>query len=194
MQNNGLIRLFAVLFGLVSLYQLSFTFVTSKVESDAKTYAQASVNPEDTEYFARVELAEKEYLDSIADQTVFGFTSYSVSKDRELNKGLDLKGGINVILQVSVKDILKGLAENSRNPLFNRALADADVLQKNSDETYVESFFQAFDAIKGDQKLASPEIFANRTLSDDINFNMKKVTLHRRSLDNMTNASRKYFK
>jgi SecD/SecF fusion protein len=172
MQNNGLIRLFAVLFGLVSLYQLSFTFVTSKVESDAKTYAQASVNPEDTEYFARVELAEKEYLDSIADQTVFGFTTYNVSKDRELNKGLDLKGGINVILQVSVKDILKGLAENSRNPLFNRALVDADVLQKNSDETYVESFFQAFDAIKGDQKLASPEIFANRTLSDDINFNM----------------------
>lgn len=172
MQNNGLIRLFPVLFGLVSLYQLSFTFVTSKVESDAKTYAQASVNPEDTEYFARVELAEKEYLDSIADQTVFGFTTYNVSKDRELNKGLDLKGGINVILQVSVKDILKGLAENSRNPLFNRALVDADVLQKNSDETYVESFFQAFDAIKGDQKLASPEIFANRTLSDDINFNM----------------------
>ena len=77
-----------------------------------------------------------------------------------------------MILQVSVKDILKGLAENSRNPLFNRALADADVLQKNSDETYVESFFQAFDAIKGDQKLASPEIFANRSLSDDINFNM----------------------
>ncbi|MDG1821878.1 MAG: protein translocase subunit SecDF [Flavobacteriaceae bacterium] len=172
MQNNGLIRLFAVLFGLVSLYQLSFTFVTSKVESDAKTYAQASVNPDDAEYFARVELAEREYLDSIADQTVFGFTTYNVSKDRELNKGLDLKGGINVILQVSVKDILKGLAENSRNPLFNKALADADVLQKNSDETYVESFFQAFDAIKGDQKLASPEIFANRSLSDDINFNM----------------------
>lgn len=172
MQNNGLIRLFAVLFGLVSLYQLSFTFVTSKVESDAKTYAQASVNPDDAEYFARVELAEREYLDSIADQTVFGFTTYNVSKERELNKGLDLKGGINVILQVSVKDILKGLAENSRNPLFNKALADADVLQKNSDETYVESFFQAFDAIKGDQKLASPEIFANRSLSDDINFNM----------------------
>ena len=71
-----------------------------------------------------------------------------------------------------MKDILKGLAENSRNPLFDRALEEADVLQKSSDETYVESFFEAFDALKGDQKLASPDIFANRTLSDDITFNM----------------------
>tara|TARA_A100001015_G_scaffold277516_1_gene336797 strand:+ start:23 stop:2971 length:2949 start_codon:yes stop_codon:yes gene_type:complete len=172
MQNNGLIKLFTVLFGLVSLYQLSFTFVTSKIESDAKTFAQASVNPDDANYFALVDIAERNYLDSISNETAFGFTSYGTAKDRELNKGLDLKGGINVILQVSVKDILKGLTENSRNPLFNRALEDADVLQKSSDDTYVESFFEAFDALKGDQKLASPDIFANRTLSDDINFNM----------------------
>ncbi|MGB0280159.1 MAG: protein translocase subunit SecD [Flavobacteriaceae bacterium] len=172
MQNNGLIRLFAVLFGLVSLYQLSFTFVTSKIESDAKTFAQASVNPDDANYFALVDIAERNYLDSISNETAFGYTSYATAKDRELNKGLDLKGGINVILQVSVKDILKGLAENSRNPLFNRALEDADALQKSSDDTYVESFFEAFDALKGDSKLASPDIFANRTLSDDINFNM----------------------
>ncbi|MGB1080294.1 MAG: protein translocase subunit SecDF [Flavobacteriaceae bacterium] len=172
MQNNGLIRLFAVLFGLVSLYQLSFTFVTSKIESDAKTFAQASVNADDANYFALVDIAERNYLDSISNETAFGYTSYATAKDRELNKGLDLKGGINVILQVSVKDILKGLAENSRNPLFNRALEDADALQKSSDDTYVESFFEAFDALKGDSKLASPDIFANRTLSDDINFNM----------------------
>ena len=172
MQNNGLIKLFTVLFGLVSLYQLSFTFVTSKIESDAKTFAQASVNPDDANYFALVDIAERNYLDSISNETAFGFTSYGTAKDRELNKGLDLKGGINVILQVSVKDILKGLTENSRNPLFNRALEDADVLQKSSDDTYVESFFEAFDALKGDQKLASPDIFANRSLSDDINFNM----------------------
>lgn len=172
MQNNGLIKLFTVLFGLVSLYQLSFTFVSSKIESDAKIFAQASVNPDDANYFALVDIAEQNYLDSISSETAFGYTSYGTAKDRELNKGLDLKGGINVILQVSVKDILKGLAENSRNPLFNRALEDADVLQKSSDDTYVESFFEAFDVIKGDQKLASPDIFANRTLSDDINFNM----------------------
>ena len=70
MQNNGLIKFFTVLFGLVSLYQLSFTFVTSKVESDAKTYAQASVNTDDTDYFTLVDIAERNYLDSIAEQWV----------------------------------------------------------------------------------------------------------------------------
>ncbi|MDG1929704.1 MAG: protein translocase subunit SecDF [Flavobacteriaceae bacterium] len=172
MQNNGLIKFFTVLFGLVSLYQLSFTFVTSKVESDAKTYAQASVNTDDADYFTLVDIAERNYLDSIAEQKVFGVFNYATAKDRELNKGLDLKGGINVILQVSVKDILKGLAENSRNPLFNQSLARADVLQKSSDDTYVESFFLAFEELKGDENLSNPDIFGNRTLSDDINFNM----------------------
>ena len=172
MQNNGLIKFFTVLFGLVSLYQLSFTFVTSKVESDAKTFAQASVNSEEADYFTLVDIAERNYLDSIADQKVLGIFKYGTAKDRELNKGLDLKGGINVILQVSVKDILKGLAENSRNPLFNQSLVKADELQKASDDTYVESFFLAFDELKGDENLSHPDIFGNRTLSDDINFNM----------------------
>ncbi len=172
MQNNGLIKFFTVLFGLVSLYQLSFTFVTSKVESDAKTFAQASVNSEEADYFTLVDIAERNYLDSIADQKVLGIFKYGTAKDRELNKGLDLKGGINVILQVSVKDILKGLAENSRNPLFNQSLVKADELQKASDDTYVESFFLAFDELKGDENLSNPDIFGNRTLSDDINFNM----------------------
>ena len=67
---------------------------------------------------------------------------------------------------------MKGLAENSRSVIFNKALDNADELQKESDDTYVESFFKSFDAIKGDLKLASPEIFANRTLSDEVNFNM----------------------
>ena len=172
MQNNGLIKFFTVLFGLVSLYQLSFTFVTSKVESDADTYAQASVDTDDADYYTLVDIAKRNYLDSIAEQRVFGVFNYAAAKDRELNKGLDLKGGINVILQVSVKDILKGLGENSRNPLFNQSLARADLLQKSSDDTYVESFFLAFEELKGDENLSNPDIFGNRTLSEDINFNM----------------------
>ena len=88
------------------------------------------------------------------------------------NKGLDLKGGIDVTLQVSVKDILKGLAEYSKDPVFNKALNDADALQKESDDTYVESFFEAFEKIQGETTLASPDIFANRSLSDEINFEM----------------------
>ncbi|MGY8969675.1 MAG: protein translocase subunit SecDF, partial [Flavobacteriales bacterium] len=83
-----------------------------------------------------------------------------------------LKGGINVILQISIRDILSGLAENTRNPIFNKALDEADILQKSSDEPYIDSFFKSFDVVKSGEKLASPDIFANRTLSDEINFEM----------------------
>ena len=172
MQNKGLIRLFALLFGLVSIYQLSYTFITSKIESDAESFAAASVPASEEDYVAKREMAEARYLDSIAKNPILGFTSYEEAKKKELNKGLDLKGGINVTLQISVKDILKGLANNTKNPVFNKALADADNASKNSDETYLELFFDAFDNIKGDTKLASPDIFANKGLSDEINFEM----------------------
>ena len=172
MQNKGLIKLFAILFGLVSIYQLSYTFIGNKFESDAETYAINSVPESEDDYVSKRQELETRYLDSIGDQTVFGFTNYNEAKKKELNKGLDLKGGINVTLQISVKDILKGLANESKNPVFNKALADADAASKNSDDTYVELFFEAWDKIKGDAKLASPDIFANKSLSDEINFQM----------------------
>lgn len=172
MQNKGLIRLFAILFGLVSIYQLSFTFITSKLEKDAEAYAVSRISEAEEDYVAKREALEATYLDSIGDNTVLGFTSYEDAKKKELNKGLDLKGGINVTLQISVKDILKGLANNTKNPVFNKALADADNASKNSDNTYLELFFEAFDKIKGDTKLASPDIFANKGLSDEVNFQM----------------------
>lgn len=172
MQNKGLIRLFAILFGLVSIYQLSYTFITNKLEGDAEAYAVSQISEAEEDYVAKREALEASYLDSISDNTVLGFTSYEDAKTKELNKGLDLKGGINVTLQISVKDILKGLANNTKNPVFNKALADADEASKSSDNTYLELFFEAFDKIKGDTKLASPDIFANKGLSDDINFQM----------------------
>ncbi len=172
MQNKGLIRLFALLFGLVSIYQLSYTFITSKIESDAEAFAAAAVPADEADYVAQREEVEARYLDSIAKNPILGFTSYEDAKKKELNKGLDLKGGINVTLQISVKDILRGLANYSKNPVFNKALADADVASKSSDETYLELFFDAFDQIKGDTKLASPDIFANKGLSDEVNFEM----------------------
>jgi SecD/SecF fusion protein len=172
MQNKGLIRLFAILFGLVSIYQLSFTFIASKLEKDAEAYAVSQISEAEEDYVAKREALEASYLDSISDNSVLGFTSYEDAKTKELNKGLDLKGGINVTLQISVKDILKGLANNTKNPVFNKALADADNASKSSDATYLELFFEAFDNIKGDTKLASPDIFANKGLSDDINFQM----------------------
>ena len=172
MQNKGLIKLFAFLFGIVSIYQLSYTFITSKVENEAENYAAAKIPSTEEDYVARRESLEAQYLDSIGSQPIFGFTSYDDAKKKELNKGLDLKGGINVTLQISVKDILKGLANNTKNPVFNRALANADEASKSSDDTYLNLFFEAFDNIKGDAKLASPDIFANKALSNEISFQM----------------------
>ncbi|MBT8290583.1 MAG: protein translocase subunit SecDF, partial [Muriicola sp.] len=172
MQNKGLIKLFAFLFGIVSIYQLSYTFITSKLEDEAETFAAAKIPSTVDDYVAEREALEARYLDSIGDNPVLGFTSYKDAKKKELNKGLDLKGGINVTLQISVKDILKGLADNTKNPVFNKALADADLASKSSDDTYLDLFFDAFDNIKGDTKLASPDIFANKALSDEINFQM----------------------
>ena len=172
MQNNGLIRTFGILFGLVSIYQLSFTFITSNQEKRAQTYAQEIISEDTPNYLEVRERTEIDYLDSIGNLPLYGFTSYNDAKGKELNKGLDLKGGINVILQISVRDILKGLAENSKNPVFNTALDEADKLQKATDEAYIESFFDAFDAVKTNEKLASPDFFANRTLRDEITFEM----------------------
>lgn len=172
MQNNGLIKIFGILFGIVSIYQLSFTFISSSQEDKAKSYAITRVAEDQPDYVTLREQIETNYLDSIGNLPLYGFTSYNDAKGKELNKGLDLKGGINVILQISVKDILKGLTDYSKNSTFNKALDDADLLQKSTDEPYVESFFTAFEAIKGGVSLANPEIFANRTLSDVINFEM----------------------
>ncbi|MBT8203877.1 MAG: protein translocase subunit SecDF, partial [Eudoraea sp.] len=172
MQNKGLIKLFALLFGLVSIYQLSYTFITSKIESDAETFAASKIPSVEEDYVSKREVLEARYLDSIGKNPILGFTSYEEAKTKELNKGLDLKGGINVTLQISVKDILKGLAANTKNPIFNKALADADAASKNSDDTYLNLFFEAFENIKGDAKLANPDIFANKGLSDEINFQM----------------------
>ena len=172
MQNKGLIKLFAFLFGLVSIYQLSYTFITSNVEEEAEAYAASQILDSEEGAAEKREILAASYLDSIGSNTILGFTNYDEAKKKELNKGLDLKGGINVTLQISIKDILKGLSNNTKSPVFNKALADADEASKNSSDTYLVLFFQAFDKIKGDAKLASPDIFANKGLSDVINFQM----------------------
>ena len=176
MQNKGLVKLFALLFGLVSIYQLSFTFKANQIDNTAKEIAISRIPDTEPNYDVKRGLEITRYLDSLSNEKVFdiGIASYTYKevKNKAMNLGLDLKGGINVILQISVKDILKGLANNSKDPVFRKALDDAEELQKNSQNTYLEDFFVAFDAIKGDTKLASPDIFANRTLSEEITFNM----------------------
>ncbi len=194
MQNKGLVKLFALLFGLVSIYQLSFTFKANQIESNAKEAAISKIAETEENYADKRSAEEARYLDSLLTSKVatdrvdanglivnenikvfnIGIADYTYTevKEKAMNLGLDLKGGISVILQIQVDDILKGLANNSKDPVFNKALADAEELQKNSQNTYLDDFFVAFDAIKGDTKLASPDIFANRDLSDEITFNM----------------------
>lgn len=185
MQNKGLIKVFAILFGLVCLYQLSFTFITNNVEDDAEEFAVQKIGEDVENYSSLRDQAEARYLDSIGNEEVIAGITYNDAKDKELNKGLDLKGGINVILQISVKDILSGLANDSNDPAFRKALAEADAAQTDSQENYIDLFFESFNNIPG-AKLASPDIFANKTLSDEINFNMSNEEVEpiiRRKID-----------
>ncbi len=185
MQNKGLIKLFAILFGLVCVYQLSFTFITSGVESDAESFANQKISKDVEGYADKREEVENRYLDSIGNNNIFAGITYNNAKDKELNKGLDLKGGINVILQISVKDILRELANNSQDPSFNKALSQADEAQKDSQDDYLELFFQEFNKIP-DARLASPDIFANKTLSDDVTYDMSNEAVQsviRRKVD-----------
>ncbi|NNC50856.1 MAG: protein translocase subunit SecDF [Flaviramulus sp.] len=176
MQNKGLVKLFALLFGLVSIYQLSFTFKSNQIERTAEEIAINKIPETENDYRSKRSQEEADYLQSIANDTVFNIGiakfTYNEVKAKAMNLGLDLKGGINVILQVSVKDILKGLANNTPDPVFNKALDDATELQKNSQNTYLEDFFVAFDKIKGDTKLASPDIFYTKELDGEIDGSM----------------------
>ncbi|MEH6538220.1 MAG: protein translocase subunit SecDF [Psychroserpens sp.] len=172
MQNKGLVKLFAVLFGLVSIYQLAFTFKNNQIDNAAKTYAESKFQTPD-----EINDAQVRYLDSISNveaYSMLGIASFTGKevKEKAMNLGLDLKGGLNVILQISVRDILYGLSNKSTDPAFNKALEDAEEIQKDAQEPYLESFFTAWDAVKGSQKLASPDIFANKDLEDDVKLTM----------------------
>jgi SecD/SecF fusion protein len=161
MQNKGLVKFFAILIALVSIYQLSFTFIGNKVKEDAKAFAKGD---------SQLEL---KYLDSIGKEKVFlNYFTFNEVQDKQIKKGLDLEGGINVILQISVKDILKGLSNNSQDPTFNKALETATKTQQGN-EAYIDAFFRSFkEESKGAVKLASPDLFTNKIMGDEINFKM----------------------
>ena len=180
MQSKGVIRLVAIIVAVACLYQLSFTWVTNYQESKAKSYAAAvmaaaekdpdfSINDElnrairlDSLYAA----SEKYYLDSIAAEKVFFAFTYKECKEKELNLGLDLKGGMNVTLEVSVVDIVKALSNYSTSPEFNEALKQAIENQVGSRSDFVTLFGQAWDRVALGQPLS--KIFATYELRDNI--------------------------
>jgi SecD/SecF fusion protein len=174
MQNKGLIRLFAILFGLVSLYQLSFSFFTSKVENEAKEYAKSRGDQNNGRELVNL---EKKYLDSVNNLEVINLGisqfTYNDIKDKEMNLGLDLKGGINAILQVSVKEVLISLSNDSKSLVFRQALKATDEAQKNNTDNYLDLFFREFEIASGTSgiKLSDPEIFGTKALREKINFN-----------------------
>lgn len=181
MQNKGVIRLFAIVFALACIYQLSFTYVTRSVESDADDYANGDA-----------ELRE-DYLDSMRTQKVFlDAYTYGEVKEKEINLGLDLRGGMNVILEVSVKDILKEIANNTNNIVFNEALKLADENAANSQDNYLDNFFQAFDEINQERganlKLSDPSVFGTKEMNDKLGFNASDDKV-RAELNAQVNAS-----
>ncbi len=114
MQNKGFVRVFAILLTLVCVFYLSFSFVTRHYAHKAKEFAKGDVK------------VEQDYLDSLSNEKVwFGNWTLKQCREMEISLGLDLKGGMNVILEVSVPDVIKALADNKSDEAFNQALATA---------------------------------------------------------------------
>ncbi|MBP5172065.1 MAG: protein translocase subunit SecDF [Bacteroidales bacterium] len=143
MQNKGFVRLIAILLALVCLFYLSFTFVTNKVQKDARTYAQGD------------EVVERNYLDSIALEKIYLGNTYRDCQGKELNLGLDLKGGMNIILELSLPSVLKSLSGNNPDENFNKALAAASVRQTETNRDYLDLFVEEYKALDPDARLSA---------------------------------------
>jgi len=186
MQIKGTIRFFAVVFILVSLYSLSFTYCTHKVEKDAKEYANSeaahqlakNLAGEDTlkerVLFDSISSAwESYYLDSMANEVVYNLLvkkyTYRDCKEKEVNLGLDLKGGMNVTLEISEPDIVIALSGNNQDPNFKKAIHEASEKLKKSQSSYVSLFVESIKKLAPEKPLAS--YFMTRELSDRIKTN-----------------------
>ncbi|MCU0347058.1 MAG: protein translocase subunit SecDF, partial [Saprospiraceae bacterium] len=188
MQGKGFIKFFLVAFAVVSVIQLSFMFPTWSVERKADNFA-ASKCPEG-EGTACFRLSRASYLDSISSETVFSIPflkkyTYPELKGSQLGFGLDLKGGMSVLLQVDLRDFIRAMAGGSTDKVLEDALAKANELQKNTQADYISLFAQAWKETAGGKPLNS--IFKrNESVKDEINANSSDaqvVTLLRREAD-----------
>lgn len=168
MQNKGVIKLLALLLALFTVYQLSFTFVTRHMEKKARVYADsqeteslaqnlAKGDQNAYEYYLDSIRTSREtyYLDSIGNIKIYMWQDYRKCKEQELNLGLDLKGGMNVMMEVSVPDIIYALANNSTDPTFREAMRQANEQHLNSQRDFVDLFGDAFKALDPNARLAS---------------------------------------
>ncbi|HNQ38110.1 MAG TPA: protein translocase subunit SecD, partial [Prolixibacteraceae bacterium] len=161
MQNKGAITTFAILLAAVCLYQLTFTWKARQIENRAKEFAQGN------------SAKEYAYLDSISGVEVYNFLglkkfTYKDVKELEMNLGLDLKGGMNVTLEVSVVDVIRAMSNYSTDSTFNAALNRAVEMQRNSTQDFVTLFGQAFEAVDPNARLAA--IFNTLELKERVKF------------------------
>lgn len=147
MQGKGLIQFLVIAVTIACLYSLSFTFVTRKVERDAAAYAKGDI------------AKEKAYLDSMAGEVVYNLGiakyTYREAKGNEIALGLDLKGGMNVTMEVSLQELIRNLANNPKDGHFNKALENANARSKSSQSGYVELFVQELKKLSPNTSLAS---------------------------------------
>lgn len=164
MQLKGLVKFFTVALILISLYQLSFTYLVHNVESKAKEKAKAQVraNHPDTQgadFNALVDKRYEEITDSLQGETVISIPllkkyTYQAAKEQELNLGLDLQGGMNVTLEVSLDELVRSMSNNPKDATLNKAIADADAAKANSQADFVTLFGEAFSKANPNAKLA----------------------------------------
>jgi SecD/SecF fusion protein len=186
MQNKGVIKFFAITFALVCLFQLSFTFISYRMSNKAYDYAN---NPQVTEtarkmakgnairqefVYDSISKARLEYFnDSMSSIPIYNILlkKYTLKdvKEREINLGLDLKGGMNVTMEVSVPDIIRALSGYSQDVTFNKALQKALEKEKSSTADFVDLFSQSFKEVDPNAKLAS--VFNTVELKDKVNYN-----------------------
>ena len=180
MQSKGWIRLVAILLAIASIWQLSFTAVTSIQEKKAARFAEkAAVAAQNSAAFAQIPENDQAYyldsirkeqnrvfIDSISSKKVFLWNTYKECKAKEINLGLDLKGGMNVMLQVQLQDLVKAIAGDNTNPEFQKALALAKERSVNSREDYITLFADAWKEVSNGQHLA--QIFGTYEMKDKI--------------------------
>lgn len=176
MQSKGAIRFLAIALALVCIYQLSFTVVTKYWENKAKTFAQGDAKK------------EKAYLDSLATVPVYNLLvkkfTFTECRDNEINLGLDLKGGMNVTMEVSLHDLIRSMSNFSKDGTFNKALKDAAEAQKESGKDFVTLFREAFE--KADPNARLSTIFHTKDLQERINLsstNEQVITVIRYEAD-----------
>ena len=165
MQSKGLIRLFAILLALASIWQLSFTAVTRIQEKKAAKFAaekaQQFVDANNVAAEVRefvldsvATIRNRAYIDSISAEKVYLGYTYQAAKEKEINLGLDLKGGMNVMLQVQLEDLVKALAGNSSDPDFVKALELAKKNNVNSSQDFIGLFESAWAETANGRRLA----------------------------------------